>query len=374
MNKKILSVLLSLSIVFLGQTPVLAEINQETATETMNATDIINDVNNTEITPQNTEKQQETTTQGEATTTEENNAENTSENPLSFDTKSLTTQDKGMIGDGISLSNFMNSSNIFDSQLFGNMNLGLTEQNSFSQMFANMTGLEVDDKQLIDASAFGGNLDSGLINMQYQSLLSDMQNVAASKPVTGEADNAAGLFTNTYGDLASKIQIDKAKIPKGFDTDKMLKSASKSINKAYSKNMKSSAFKTVKNKVSITSAFDKAKNAGNATVNSSMLANGSDLKSLTSSMTASNKSRISSESSKYVKAGNGITKAAKNNSDSYDDDTMKSISKDKKNVKSLEGKKAKTFGEGVIDTAKGIIDNSINAGKKAGNWVKGFFD
>ena len=232
--------------------------------------------------------------------------------PLSDFLSSYSDMD---LGNGVTLSKMTNSSNLFDSKAFCKM-YGNKKQDSFSTMFKNLTGIQVSDSQLIDTSAFGKAVDQSLVNLQYQTMLSDMNKTASKTKVKNTSGGATSVFKSNYGDLASKVQLKKAKIPSGFNTSSMFKSASSSVKSAYKSQLGSSSFSNIKNKINISSSIGSAKNLN---VSQKSLASDSDLRQMVSSLSSNNKSSIASEfqgnKSNIVGPGGELQKAQKSASE-----------------------------------------------------------
>ena len=239
----------------------------------------------------------------ESSTTKETDTIGTNEEKTLDDTLNTIMNDD---------SDFMDSSNVFDSYLYSNQTYGT----SFSDMFGKLTGTEISQEQLIDISAFGGALDTGQVNMQYEALSKTILGSVSSTDESGKSADAASLFSSTYGDLASQLSLKKATIPDNFDTDAMMKTASKSVKKAYKQTMNSNAYKSVKNQISIGSIFKKAQNGvSTPSVNSSDLASNSKLSSIVKNASSSAKSNIKNEYSSGKSVVSNKAATAKKNSE-----------------------------------------------------------
>lgn len=244
-------------------------------------------------------------------------------------------------------SDFMNSADVFDSYLYSNQVNGT----SFSDMFSKLTGTQISQDQLIDISSFGGALDNGQVNMQYEALSQTILNSVLNTDESGKSLDAASLFSTTYGDLASQLSLKKATIPDDFDTDAMMNSAAKSVKKAYNQTMKSSAYKDVKKQISIGDVFQKAKNGASIpSVSSSDLASNSKLSSIAKSASSSAKSTSKNE---YASGKSTV-------------DSKASSAK----KKSEENTSGKSYGTASDHTLK----DPESPGTPAGNGISDFFD
>lgn len=248
--------------------------------------------------------------------------------PLSDFLSSYSDMD---LGNGVTLSKMTNSTNLFDSKAFCKM-YGNKKQDSFSTMFKNLTGIQVSDSQLIDTSAFGKAVDQSLVNLQYQTMLSDMSKTASKTKVKNTSGGATSVFKSNYGDLASKVQLKKAKIPSGFNTSSMFKSASSSVKSAYKSQLGSSSFSNIKNKINISSSIGSAKNLN---VSQKSLASDSDLSQMVSSINSDNKTKAFSgykNNRNSILGSDGQLAKAKQNSYNYlEKSSGKMVKQHKKN-------------------------------------------
>ena len=150
------------------------------------------------------------------------------------------------------------SSNPIFSQYYNN-NISENNNQSFSELFSEITGRDVSQDSLFNTSLFGTGLDMGMVNLQYDAMVANLQ--GQKTDVSGQSGTAMDVFNNSYGDLADKIKIKKATIPKGFNPEKMLKQTSKSINKSYNNVMKKdSNFKIARANLNVSGVFNQAKN------------------------------------------------------------------------------------------------------------------
>ena len=150
--------------------------------------------------------------------------------------------------------------NEFMSQFMSGMN-GENSNRSFSDMFSEITGRDVSQESMFDTSTFGTDVDVGKVNLQYSALVEGMQTEQKKTDVSGQSQKATSVFKDNYGDLAKKLTVKKAKIPKSFNPDKMLNQASKSIDDTYGDFQKTdSNFKATNGNINVSSIFEKAKN------------------------------------------------------------------------------------------------------------------
>ena len=145
------------------------------------------------------------------------------------------------------------------SQYYSNKNISGTNNQSFSELFSEITGRDISQESMFNTSLFGTGLDMGMVNLQYDAMVANLQ--GQKTDVSGQSGTAMDVFNNSYGDLADKIKIKKATIPKGFNPEKMLKQTSKSINKSYNNVMKKdSNFKIARANLNVSGIFNQAKN------------------------------------------------------------------------------------------------------------------
>lgn len=186
-------------------------------------------------------------------------------------------------------------------QMFSEMSQKLQngEQISFSELFNNYSPLQLDSGSLFDMSDMESlfsksNDDMSITNLKYALAASDMETTYSNMDLSGQSANCMELFNNTYGDLASQMQLKTPEIPESFNVNSMLSSEADAIQKAYSSATNSEAFSSVKNNISIGSIFSKAQGG----VSSKSLASSSTLKSMLSQTSGSNKSTVLSEYNK----------------------------------------------------------------------------
>ena len=140
-----------------------------------------------------------------------------------------------------------------------------------------------------------------------------METTYAESDLSGQSGNCMDLFNSTYGDIASQMQLKTPKIPESFNVNSMLSSEADSIQKAYSSATNSAAFSSVKNNISISDIFSKARSG----VSSKSLASTSTLKSMLSQTSGSNKSSVLSEYNKRKDWLNDKNSSIKQNTRKY---------------------------------------------------------
>lgn len=182
----------------------------------------------------------------------------------SDDISSDSTTDNGL--DSIFGSLFGDSTD----QMFSEMNQKLQngERISFSELFKNYSPLQLDSSSLFDMSDMGSlfdssNNDMSITNLKYAVAASDMETTYAESDLSGQSGNCMDLFNSTYGDIASQMQLKTPEIPESFNVNSMLSSEADSIQKAYSSATNSAAFSSVKNNISISDIFSKARSGVN---------------------------------------------------------------------------------------------------------------
>lgn len=272
MRRKLFLFALSLSMI--GSMPVMAASGNQTSTETSLQTKAKDNM-------QESKESEELT----AMNSSKLNSEQTSETTNELDTSKLENSDlSSLLGEegesgpayNSTLSGALGQLNgesgtTFDGSklnpnLLNQLTTGMMEQystqadtgdssSSFSQMFSQITGQDLSNNQMFNLSNFGTDVDTGKVNLEYQTLASSLSTQATNNPVS--TNNASSVFSSNYGN-AWDTTIKAKKIPSGFSPERKLKSASNTIDKTYSKEMKSSIFKQTKGQINVSGTFAQA--------------------------------------------------------------------------------------------------------------------
>ena len=188
-----------------------------------------------------------------------------------YDTSDLSVSGGNHGGTTMTLSEFQTMMNdnsetmtIDNDTVFNYMknSLDVGEDISLSSAFSSSTGLEIPSNLMYDLSDCGltGTVDASSINLQYADLTTNLSDTfnTASLDLSSKTVNATTLFENTYGDLASELQVEKATLPSDFNFSSLSAQNQSSINEAYNSAFSNSDYNSIKNKVSTSSVFEEA--------------------------------------------------------------------------------------------------------------------
>ena len=136
------------------------------------------------------------------------------------------------------------------------------EDISLGQAFSMTEGLEIPSNFIYDISETGltGHVDATDINLQYASLVSNMNdqakelNLDMSKNTVG----AVKYFNNTYGDIADELMIKEKKLPENFSFVNVVQNSSSQMASAYKDLYNDSNYKDISSRINVAALFDEA--------------------------------------------------------------------------------------------------------------------
>lgn len=125
-----------------------------------------------------------------------------------------------------------------------------------------LSGLTVPDNFMYDLSECGlnGTLDTSLLNLEYASLLSGMDEEYKAADFSSQSQGAVSLFNSNYGDLSESLKTTEYSLPEGFSMKEMVKSNNKTINASYKEAYKESGYKNVRKSMDVSGIFQQAAN------------------------------------------------------------------------------------------------------------------
>lgn len=283
-----------------------------------------------------TENNTETTT--EATTSTIDSIQNTmNEMSNSYDTSSVSGgKNKGNHGGTtMTLSEYQSliESNSTDFKQLDNDTMFNVMKNSLDagedinlgDAFTQSSGLDIPSNFMYDLSDCGidGKLDASEINLEYANLLSNMDKEYSNnaEDLSDNALDATKLFSNTYGDLAEKLQIDEATLPEDFSLSAITKQNTDTINSAYNSALNSSEYSSVKSKVNSSDIFEKASQG----LSMPSLMSPSDLSALTSDYNSQLENKWNAKSNESKAACDDLYNKNKSATDSKYADEISNI-------------------------------------------------
>ncbi len=217
------------------------------------------------------------------------------------------------------------------------------EDVNLSDAFKSSTGLTIPDNFMYDLSSCGmdGTLDASSINLEYGKLLNNINSSYDTKieDLSSCAMDASTLFTNTYGDLASKLQTDEATLPSDFSFKKISESAKKSMSEGYKDVTKDSNYNSIKDSVNTKNVFDKA--SKNLTMPD--LLSTDDLNNLNSSYKSDLENNWNSKTSTSKKNNADEYNSNKNSLDASAADSNANINSQQQNIKDEQAKTKTTL-------------------------------
>lgn len=283
-----------------------------------------------------TENNTETTT--EATTSTIDSLQNTmNEMSNSYDTSSVSGgKNKGNHGGTtMTLSEYQSliESNSTDFKQLDNDTMFNVMKNSLDagedinlgDAFTQSSGLDIPSNFMYDLSDCGinGKLDASEINLEYANLLSNMDKEYSNnaEDLSDNALDATKLFSNTYGDLAEKLQIDEATLPEDFSLSAITKQNTDTINSAYNSALNNSEYSSVKSKVNSSDIFEKASQG----LSMPSLMSPSDLSALTSDYNSQLENKWNAKSNESKAACDDLYNKNKSATDSKYADEISNI-------------------------------------------------
>lgn len=262
---------------------------------------------------------------------------------------------------------------------------------SLSQAIQNNSDLSISSDSQFDLSDMNliastmNSMDTGVINTEYQNLVSGLANSYSSTDLSGNSGNCMNLFDSTYGGIAEQLTLENPEIPEGFSVSNMINSASDIVSSTYSDASNSGSFSSVKGSVSIGKIFS----AANSGLSMASLASESEMKGLIAGIDASN---YASAMSSYRSATSNAASNLQSSSDLYSqassnflnvvDMSGSSLNLDgsinkknlKKKIKSADsildkavGTKYDTVGQKAVDGVKSIGETAIKGLKWVGD-------
>ena len=283
-----------------------------------------------------TENNTETTT--EATTSTIDSLQNTmNEMSNSYDTSSVSggKNKRNHGGTTMTLSEYQSliESNSTDFKQLDNDTMFNVMKNSLDagedinlgDAFTQSSGLDIPSNFMYDLSDCGinGKLDASEINLEYANLLSNMDKEYSNnaEDLSDNALDATKLFSNTYGDLAEKLQIDEATLPEDFSLSAITKQNTDTINSAYNSALNSSEYSSVKSKVNSSDIFEKASQG----LSMPSLMSPSDLSALTSDYNSQLENKWNAKSNESKAACDDLYNKNKSATDSKYADEISNI-------------------------------------------------